>query len=120
MDDHHLAFGCYTTYAESIFLKRVSDTTFEESPVILHTKASTEIGGEGGVSLRECFLYLAAIASTDSYRYPTRYGVKLVSHLLWSYSSKLKFDIDRRFFSPTTAKLSKTSKRLGSIRLRGR
>ncbi|KAI9772424.1 MAG: hypothetical protein M1840_000627 [Geoglossum simile] len=79
MDDHHLAFGCYTTYTESIFLKRVSDTTFEKSPVILHTTASSETGGEGGISLRECFLYLAAIASTDSYRYPTRYGDNLTN-----------------------------------------
>ncbi|KAI9767373.1 MAG: hypothetical protein M1840_005783 [Geoglossum simile] len=79
MDDHHLAFGCYTTYKESIFLKRVSDTTFEESPVILHSTASTETGGVGAVSLRECFLYLAIMASTDLYRYPTRYGLKLTN-----------------------------------------
>ncbi|KAI9766683.1 MAG: hypothetical protein M1840_006327 [Geoglossum simile] len=82
MDDHHLVFGCYTTYQESIFLKRVSDETFRESPVILHSTASTEIGGIGAVSLRECFLYLAIMASTDSYRYPTRYGPKLTNGYL--------------------------------------
>jgi len=86
MDNHHVVFGCYTTYEQSILLKRVSDTVFQESPIIRHTTVSTEIGGEGGISLRECFLYLAITISTDLYYYPTRIGQGLVS-CLCSYTA---------------------------------
>ncbi|KAI9767909.1 MAG: hypothetical protein M1840_005402 [Geoglossum simile] len=82
MDYHYLKFGCYTTYTDSVFLRRVSATTFQKSPVILSTTASTETGGEGGISPRECFLYFASISSRNSYRYPDRFGLNLTNRSL--------------------------------------
>src|SRR6266516_1686749 len=59
MDDLGIRHGFYTTYNVTIFVRRSSDTNFEVSPPVLHSTASTEEGGKDGVSVRECFLYLA-------------------------------------------------------------
>ncbi|KAH0542475.1 hypothetical protein FGG08_003146 [Glutinoglossum americanum] len=77
MDDLKLRYGFYTTYNATIFLRRTSDTTFEESPPILHCTPSTDCSGEGSVSVRECFLYLAKLVSSDLYEYPKTYGKDL-------------------------------------------
>ncbi|KAI9767634.1 MAG: hypothetical protein M1840_005505 [Geoglossum simile] len=77
MDDLHLRYGFYTTYSVTVFLRRASDTTFEVSPPILYSTLSSEKGGKDGVSVRECFLYLAKLANSDSYIYPTRKGKSL-------------------------------------------
>ncbi|KAI9777790.1 MAG: hypothetical protein M1839_008585 [Geoglossum umbratile] len=79
MDDLGLRFGFYTTYNAPIFLKRASDLTFEESPPILHCTTSTE---KGSVSVRECFLYLAKLASLDSYKYLKTIGNHLTDNSL--------------------------------------
>ena len=73
----------------TVFLRCMSDTTFEVSRPILYSTVSTESGGKGGVSIRECFLHLASLASSDMYSYPNTYGKSLVSHFLQSYSSML-------------------------------
>jgi hypothetical protein len=82
MDDLRVRHGFYTTYAATVFLRRASDVTFEASPPIFHHTSSTEEGGKYGVSVRECFLYLAKLASSDLCEYPRTYGGNLVSHFL--------------------------------------
>ncbi|KAI9773160.1 MAG: hypothetical protein M1840_008281 [Geoglossum simile] len=82
MDDLRMRYGFYTTYNVTIFLRRASDTTFEESPPIFHFTASTDHGGKDNVSVRECFLYLAKLASSDSYEYPKTYGKDLTNGTL--------------------------------------
>jgi hypothetical protein len=82
MDDLKIRYGFYTTYEAIVFLKRASDKTFEVSRPILYSTASTESGGEGGISVREYFLYLASLANSDMYCYLNTYGKSLVSHLL--------------------------------------
>ena len=81
MDDLRLRYGFYTTYNATVFLRRVLDETFEESPPILHRTTSMDCSGNGTVSVRECFLYLAKLASSDSYQYPKTYGKNLVRSL---------------------------------------
>jgi hypothetical protein len=82
MDDLGVRHGFYTTYNVTVFVRRASDTSFEVSPPILHSTESTEGGGKDGVSVRECFLYLAMLANSDLFSYPNRYGKELVSHRL--------------------------------------
>jgi hypothetical protein len=82
MDDFGVRHGFYTTYNVTIFVRRASDTNFEVSPPILHSTKSAEGGGKDGVSVRECFLYLAMLANSDLFSYPNRYGKNLVSHRL--------------------------------------
>jgi hypothetical protein len=84
MDDLGVRHGFYTTYNVTVFVRRASDTNFEVSPPILHSTESVEGGGKDGVSVRECFLYLAVLANSDSFSYPSRYGRNLVSHRLGS------------------------------------
>ncbi|KAI9763360.1 MAG: hypothetical protein M1840_000552 [Geoglossum simile] len=79
MDDLRMRYGFYTTYNVTIFLRRTSDTTFEESPPIFHCTASTDHGGKDNMSVRECFLYLAKLASSDLYEYPKTYGKDLTN-----------------------------------------
>ncbi|KAI9766159.1 MAG: hypothetical protein M1840_006726 [Geoglossum simile] len=79
MDDLRLRYGFYTTYNKTVFLRRASDATFEVSPPILHCTTSTDCNGKGSVSVRECFLYLAKLASSDSYEYPKTCGKDLTN-----------------------------------------
>jgi hypothetical protein len=53
----------------------------QQSPPIFHCTASTDRSGKDSVSVRECFLYLAKLASSDLYEYPKTYGKDLVCPL---------------------------------------
>ncbi|KAI9782255.1 MAG: hypothetical protein M1839_005369 [Geoglossum umbratile] len=77
MDDLQLRYGFYTTYSVTVFLRRASDTTFEVSPPIHYSTVSSEKGGKDDISVRECFLYLAKLANSESYRYPITKGRSL-------------------------------------------
>ncbi|KAI9770959.1 MAG: hypothetical protein M1840_002663 [Geoglossum simile] len=79
MDDLKVRYGFYTSYQVTRFLRRSSDTTFEVSPPIFDSTVSSEKGGKNGVSVRECFLHLAKLVNSDSYKYPITYGVDLTN-----------------------------------------
>jgi hypothetical protein len=91
MDDLGVRHGFYTTYNVTIFVRRTSDTNFEVSPPILHSTKSTEGGGKDGVSVRECFLYLAMLANSvlwacigrhngRAYRREAQFGCGVLGH----------------------------------------
>ncbi|RWQ94897.1 hypothetical protein C8Q69DRAFT_498721 [Paecilomyces variotii] len=76
MDDNETLYGFYSTYNETVFLKRTGKYTFQVSPVINHDSVSSHEFGQ--VSLRECFLAIAHMAG-EKWRYSRRTGDSLTS-----------------------------------------
>lgn len=71
MDDNETLYGFYSTYNETVFLKRTGRYTFQVSPVINHDSVSSHEFGQ--VRLRECFLAIAHMAG-EKWRYSRRTG----------------------------------------------
>lgn len=89
MDDNETLYGFYSTYNETVFLKRTGKYTFQVSPVINHDSVSSHEFGQ--VSLRECFLAIAHMAG-EKWRYSRRTGDSLVSYTLFCISNDCETD----------------------------
>jgi len=79
MDDYGCKYGFFSTYDQTIFMRRTGAFTFKKSPIIYHTTSSS--AQPRAVSVRECMLYLARLARGRRGRYHgQRIGTRLVSN----------------------------------------
>lgn len=76
MDDARCAFGVFSTYNKTYFLKRENDNTFKASAPVM----ATDVTSASVSSLRECIFFLALQAANAASTFWTkRSGLELVS-----------------------------------------